>query len=173
MDMKHISWWEGDDTRVPALRRLVRLCDYLENANNRDSMRRVLLHGHGRGALWLASRRSRTMDSQGNCKRCSACAVVLKVPTGLTENWIDDAALTSPYWLVNAREAEQQPSLAAAREKMRIERDVSARISESLPAGVPELAAIVRSADSRILHRLCVRTEKGEFMPVSLDAGDD
>jgi hypothetical protein len=43
-------------------------------------------------------------------------------------------ALTSPYWLVNAREAEQQPSLEAARESIRIEQKGVA--DTSLPTGV-------------------------------------
>lgn len=51
MEMKHIRWWEEDDTTTPTLRRLVRLCDYLDSANYRDATCKSLLGGRRRNML--------------------------------------------------------------------------------------------------------------------------
>jgi hypothetical protein len=187
--MKHIRWWDdeadaqgrcvsvclepdasGNGTDLPLLR-LVRFCDYLDDSSNREGMREVLHRPRGRISLWLAAHAPKTMDSQGRCKRCSACANALGMvwlgAVGPPENWIDDAALASPYWLIDNACARQQPSLEAAREMMRSQEKVTREIDSRLPKEGPpaELVSIIRDSGAAAQYRLYIRTDDG-FVPV-------
>ncbi len=185
--MKHKRWWDlevdaqgrcasicvepdasGNGTDVPLVR-LVRLCDYLDNPSNREEMRKNLHSPRGRISLRLAAHAPKTMDSRGRCRRCFACSNALRIPVGLPEHWIDDAALASPYWLVNDKEAQQQSSLEAARETMRICEETGESTLSRLPKeGL--LASAMRAAVSAGRYRLYIGFGDASFVPVSDEA---
>ena len=176
--MKHRGWFDtendaqvelGEGIAVPLVR-LVRLCEYLDIASNRSQIRDDLHCTGARISLWLAVHAPKTMDSQGRCKRCFACANALGLPIGLPENWIDDAALASTYWLIDNIGAWQQPSLEAARKMMRGSEEArpwamsQPGLMEKLPH---EFASAIRQAHVAVQYRLYIRTDDGSFELVS------
>ncbi len=173
--MKHRRWFDSEDDAqvelgegiVVPLMRLVRLCEYLDSPSNRDQIRQDLHCTRGRVSLWLAVHAPKTMDSQGRCKRCFACANAFGIPVGLPENWIDDAALASPYWLIDNIGAWQQPSLEAAHNMMRESEEArpwamsQPGLMEKLP---DEFASAIEAAHAAVQYRLYIRTDDG-FVP--------
>jgi hypothetical protein len=156
----------GDGIALPLVR-LVRLCEYLNDSSNRKGMLRDLPRPRGRVSLWLAARAPKTTDSQGRCKRCFTCANALGIPVALPENWIDDEALASPYWLVDNIGAWQQPSLEAAHKMMRSQERVGESVVSRLPKEGPSdgLASVIRASVAAVQYRLYIRTDDG-FAPV-------
>ena len=175
--MKHRKWQDSEndahvelgDGIVLPLMRVVRLCEYLDSPSNRDGMRQDLHSSRGRVSLWLAVHAPKTMDSQGRCKRCFACSNLLGIPVGLPENWIDDTALASPYWLIDNIGAWQQPSLEAAHNMMLSQERVGENVASRLPKERPsdEMASVIRASVAAVQYRLYIRTDDGSFEPVS------